>query len=156
MSLTYLTTTLIYVYIYLSPNIVSGLVALMSYRTISEEKWVTSNVSYLYQNSHHLLWLFYFILPAFVLVSIIIPFFLFIILYNHRKTLHLTKIRKIWGYLYNEYHSEVYYWEIIKIFQKELIILVLVYYVDYVSIKSSLIFFILYLYGHLSSLYKPY
>lgn len=48
MSLTFVTTTLIYIYIYLSPNLLSGLISLMSYRTISNEKWITSNVSYLY------------------------------------------------------------------------------------------------------------
>jgi hypothetical protein len=47
-NITFVTTTLIYVYIYLSPNIVSGLSSLISYRNISGQKWIASNVVYLY------------------------------------------------------------------------------------------------------------
>ena len=33
-----------------------------------------------------------------------------------------------YGFLYKEYHHNIYYWEVIKIYLKLLIILVLVYY----------------------------
>lgn len=51
-----------------------------------------------------------------------------------------------WGYLYNEYKKEAYFWELIKIIEKELIILSLVYYEDTIVVKGVLVLFITYVY----------
>lgn len=82
--------------------------------------------------------------------------FFWFVVYNNRANLNTSKVRKIWGYLYNEYKVDIYYWETIKILQKEFIIYVLIYYEDYVAVKSSLIFFVLLVYGYLTNHYKPY
>jgi hypothetical protein len=103
LNITFITTTLVYIYIYLSPNLVSGLIALISYRTISDKKWITANVAYLYETLNHEKWLIFFVTPAFFLVSLLLPFFFWFILFNHRNKLNTTKVRKVWGYLYNEY-----------------------------------------------------
>jgi len=36
----YITTALIYVFIYLQPNLIGGLISLISYRVISDEYWI--------------------------------------------------------------------------------------------------------------------
>ncbi|CAD8136990.1 unnamed protein product [Paramecium pentaurelia] len=156
MSITFITTTFIYIYIYLSPNIISGLVALLSYRNISNVQWITGNVAYDYNTEQHYKWLSFFIIPSFVIISILLPMFFWFVVYNNRAHLNTSKVRKIWGYLYNEYKVDIYYWETIKILQKEFIIYVLIYYEDYVAVKSSLIFFVLLVYGYLTNHYKPY
>ncbi|CAD8116384.1 unnamed protein product [Paramecium sonneborni] len=60
------------------------------------------------------------------------------------------------GYLYNEYKKEAYFWELIKIAEKELIILSLLYYQDSGVAKGVLVLFITYLYQQLNGIYKPY
>ncbi|CAD8048507.1 unnamed protein product [Paramecium sonneborni] len=154
--ITFITTTFIYIYIYLFPNIISGLIGLLSYRKISDELWISGNVSYLYNTKQHTIWLLSFIIPSFLILGLIIPFFFWFVVYYNRKQLNQTKVRKMWGYLYNEYKLQTYYWETLKIFQKELIILVLQYYADYVAVKASLVFLILYIYSNLSTKYRPY
>jgi hypothetical protein len=114
-NITFLMTTLIYIYIYLSPNLFSGLIALLSYRNISNEKWISANVAYLYETELHTKWLFFFVAPALTIIGILLPFFFWFILFHHRKKLNETKIRKFWGYLYNEYKLVTYYWETVKI-----------------------------------------
>lgn len=115
MSITFITTTFIYIYIYLSPNIISGLVALLSYRNISNVKWITGNVAYDYNTEQHFKWLTSFIIPSFIIIGILIPMFFWFVVYHNRVLLHTSKVRKIWGYLYNEYKLDIYYWETIKI-----------------------------------------
>ncbi|CAD8136644.1 unnamed protein product [Paramecium pentaurelia] len=154
--ITFITTTFIYIYIYLFPNIISGLIGLLSYRKISNEFWVSGNVSYLYDTYQHTIWLISFVIPSFFILGLLIPFLFWFVVYYNRKQLNSMKVRKMWGYLYNEYKLETYYWETLKILQKELIILVLLYYSDYVAVKASLVFLILYIYSHLSTKYKPY
>lgn len=51
-----------------------------------------------------------------------------------------------WAYLYIEYKETVYFWELIKIIEKELIILSLIYYEDSIVIKGVLVLLITYFY----------
>ncbi|CAD8143728.1 unnamed protein product [Paramecium pentaurelia] len=156
LTITFIVTTLIYIYIYLSPNLFGGLISLLSYRSISNIKWISANVAYQYETSLHYKWLIIFVTPAFLVIGVILPLFFWFIVYYYRKRLDEPKIRKVWGYLYNEYKLSSYYWETIKIMSKEFIILVLIYYEDYIPIKALLIFFILHIYGKLTNQYKPY
>ncbi|CAD8207023.1 unnamed protein product [Paramecium pentaurelia] len=152
----YITTALIYVFIYLQPNLIGGLISLISYRVISNEYWIQGNVAYRYDTYQHVKWLLGFCFPLLLLFAAIIPAYLW---YGVRKNLHrldLTKVRQIWGYLYNEYKLHAYYWETIKILQKELIIIVLAYYEDHIPIKASLVFLVLFGYSFLTTAQKPY
>ncbi|CAD8211891.1 unnamed protein product [Paramecium octaurelia] len=152
----YITTALIYVFIYLQPNLIGGLISLISYRLISDEYWIQGNVAYRYDTYQHVKWLLGFCFPLLLFFGAIMPIYLW---YGVRKNLHrldLTKVRQIWGYLYNEYKLHAYYWETIKILQKELIIIVLAYYEDHIPIKASLVFLVLFGYSFLTTAQKPY
>ena len=61
-----------------------------------------------------------------------------------------------WAYLYLEYKKDAYFWELIKIVEKELIILSLVYYEDNIVIKGVLVLLITYFYQELNQNYEPY
>ncbi|CAD8111451.1 unnamed protein product [Paramecium primaurelia] len=150
------TTALIYGYLYFSPNLTDGLVQLVSYREISGFKWIQANVSERYDTIMHLKWMIYFCLPFLLILGILIPFYLFYGLYKCRRVQDQKSTRLHWGYLYHEYKEEAYFWELIKIFQKELIILSLIYYEDSIAVKGILVLFITYLYQELNSNYRPY
>ena len=62
----------------------------------------------------------------------------------------------VWGYMYNEYLDNAYFWEIIKICQREIIILFLIFYQDQVVFKSALVFLLVILYDILAKHYLPY
>ncbi|CAD8100869.1 unnamed protein product [Paramecium primaurelia] len=54
--------------------------------------------------------------------------------------------RKIWGYLYNEYSQQAYFWEIVKILEKGFMIVFLTFYEDLFIIKAAMIFIITFIY----------
>ncbi|CAD8117448.1 unnamed protein product [Paramecium sonneborni] len=152
----YIPTAFIYVFIYLQPTLIGSLISQISYRVISDEYWIQGNVAYRYDTEHHVKWLLAFCIPLLLFFGAIIPAYLW---YGVRKNLHClnsTKVRQIWGYLYSEYKLYAYYWETIKIVQKELIIIVLAYYEDYIPIKASLVFLALFGYSFLATAKKPY
>ena len=68
----------------------------------------------------------YLIIPILVLITIIIPLFLVTILLFAKKKKLLTKFwfRLKFGYLYNEYREEVFYWEFVKMQQKLLMLFI--------------------------------
>ncbi|CAD8065756.1 unnamed protein product [Paramecium sonneborni] len=151
-----ISTTLIYMYIYLQPSLIGGFVQLISYRDISGYKWIQSNVSYRFDTVYHKEWMLEFCLPILVLLAIIIPLYFFYGLYSNSHQLNDYKVRLLWGYLYYEYTKNAYFWEIIKIAQKELMIIFLTFYDDNVIIKATIISLIIGMYLELSLKYKPY
>ncbi|CAD8212447.1 unnamed protein product [Paramecium octaurelia] len=151
-----ITTTLIYMYIYLQPSLIGGFVQLISYREISGYKWVQSNVSQRFDTPYHVSWMVELCLPMLLILAILIPIYFFYGLYSNSHQLDDKKVRLQWGYLYNEYTKTAYFWEVIKILQKELMIIFLTYYDDSVIIKATIISLIIGVYLELSLRYKPY
>ncbi|CAD8174765.1 unnamed protein product [Paramecium pentaurelia] len=151
-----ITTTLIYMYIYLQPSLIGGFVQLISYREISGYKWVQSNVSQRFDTPYHEKWMLELCLPMLLILAILIPIYFFYGLYSNSNLLDDKKVRLQWGYLYNEYTKRAYFWEVIKILQKELMIIFLTYYDDSVIIKATIISLIIGVYLELSLKYKPY
>ncbi|CAD8200536.1 unnamed protein product [Paramecium pentaurelia] len=152
----FITISLIYLFIYFQPNLIGQLISLLSYRKISDEFWISSNVSYRYDTSSHLKWIIAFDIPLLIILCITIPTILWYGVYKNRQKLDKTTTRKTWGYLYHEYIKKAYFWETIKIIQKELIILSRIYYDDQITIKASLIFLLLFSYSHFAKSINPY
>ncbi|CAD8087564.1 unnamed protein product [Paramecium sonneborni] len=155
-NISFISTALIYIFIYLQPNLIGGLISLISYRIISNEYWVQGNVAYRYDTYQHAKWLITFCFPLLLIFSIFIPTFFWYGVKKNKSNLDKTKVRQKWGYLYNEYKLHAYYWETIKILQKQLIIIVLAYYDDHIPIKASLVFLVLFGYSFLTTSQKPY
>lgn len=80
-----------------------------------------------------------FCLPILILLSIILPCYLFWSLYKNRFNLEKKSVRNTWSYLYNEFKTSAYFWEIIKILEKELVIIILNFYEDSIVIKGVII-----------------
>ncbi|CAK72942.1 unnamed protein product (macronuclear) [Paramecium tetraurelia] len=152
----YVSTSLIYLFIYLQPNIIGGLISLLSYRKISDEYWIQGNVAYRYDTISHAKWVVGFCFPLLIIFCCVLPFFLWFGVHKNKYQLDMTKVRRTWGYLYNEYKLHAYYWETIKILQKQVIIIVLAYYDDHIAIKASLVFLVLFGYSYLTISNKPY
>ncbi|CAD8181409.1 unnamed protein product [Paramecium octaurelia] len=152
----FISTSLIYLFIFLQPNLVAGIISLLSYRKISDEYWIQGNVAYRYDTIQHAKWLITFCLPLLFTFGCILPCILWYGVYKNKDHLDFSSVRKIWGYLYNEYRIHAYFWETIKIMQKEIIIIVLAYYDDHVPIKASLVFLVLFGYTFIAIKQKPY
>lgn len=77
-----MSTTLIYMYIYLQPSLIGGLVELLSFRDISNYKWILANVSYLYDSLEHISWMIKFCFPILTILAFVIPLYFFYKLYS--------------------------------------------------------------------------
>ncbi|CAD8149947.1 unnamed protein product [Paramecium octaurelia] len=153
---TVLSTTLINMYIILQPSLIEGFIKLMSFRTISGFKWISINVAYRFDTENHFYWVLCFCFPFFIIIAFIIPLILFTFLFQNRKDLDNNETRMNWGFLYNEYKKSGYFWEIVKLIEKELIIIVLAIYETRIIIKAILIYIIIFIYQQLTIKYQPY
>lgn len=88
-----------------------------------------------------------FIGPMLILWVLLLPLMFMFMVWRKRKVLDLKDTRMKLGYFYKEYSLESYLWEFVKIFQKEFMVIILVYYEEFVIIKGLLIVLILFLYG---------
>ncbi|CAD8105541.1 unnamed protein product [Paramecium primaurelia] len=152
----FISTSLIYLFIFLQPNLIGGIISLLSYRKISDEYWIQGNVAYRYDTIQHAKWIITFCLPLLITFGCILPCFLWYGVFKNKDRLDFSQVRKTWGYLYNEYRIHAYFWETLKIMQKEIIIIVLAYYDDHVPIKASLVFLVLFGYSFIAIKKKPY
>ncbi|CAD8115627.1 unnamed protein product [Paramecium sonneborni] len=149
-------TAIIYMYIYFQPSLIGSIIALVSTRTISGIPWIQANVAFQFNTYTHQKWVFGFCIPILFFFGILIPFGLLYGLYKQRDKLIYKRGKSLFGYLYYEYKPKAYFWEIIKIVTKELVILFLIFYEDSIIIKGSLIYFILLFYQLLNLKYQPF
>lgn len=97
-----------------------------------------------------------FVLPLLLAWSIVFPCIFMYLVYRIKGALNDVDNRRKLGYFYNEYTQEGYLWEFVKIFEKELIIIVLTYYEDRIVVKGLIIFLIVFIYGVFTIKFHPY
>ena len=75
--------------------------------------------------------------PGVFIWAILFPISFFLVVYNAAKKNNLDNyfFKSSWGFFYNEYSKDCYYWEFIKIAQKELMIIILIFFSDDVIVK---------------------
>ncbi|CAK64062.1 unnamed protein product (macronuclear) [Paramecium tetraurelia] len=149
-------TAIFYLFFYAQPNIILELGELITARNISEISYINRNVSILYFTNTHISWVLFFITPILFIIGIIIPLILFLILYNKRYNLNQEKVRKIWGYIFNDYKESSFYWEIFRVSEREILLLSLIIFEEQIEIKVILTFLILFLYHIIVLNKKPF
>ncbi|CAD8154320.1 unnamed protein product [Paramecium pentaurelia] len=149
-------TAIFYLFFYAQPNIILELGELITSRNISEIQYINRNVSILYFTKTHISWVLFFITPVLLIIGIIIPLILFLILYKKRYHFNQEKVRKIWGYIFNDYKESSFYWEIFRVSEREIILLSLIIFEEQIEIKGILTFLILFLYHIIVQNKKPF
>jgi len=91
-----------------------------------------------------------------VVIGVLIPLYFYYKLFKIKDSLNEMEHRSTWGFLYNEYTKWAYYWEIVKILLKELIIIILTYYEDSIFLKAILVNLSIVFYSHYLLKWKPY
>lgn len=86
---------------------------------------------------------FYIALPSLLVWGLGIPFFGFIALTRARKSLDIIQIREKWGFLFSGLKKESYYWEIVIMYRKMLIIFISIYVTQFGIITQALILFLI-------------
>ncbi|CAD8087594.1 unnamed protein product [Paramecium primaurelia] len=114
------------------------------------------DVSLQYGSQIHQKWMYYFIIPGIFIIGIFIPIFIYILLMLNKNKLDKIKLRKHICYLLNEYKQERYYWELIKLFKKSIIIFIMTNFETEIVLKASLLGLGLLIYQILAIFNKPF
>jgi hypothetical protein len=107
-------------------------------------------------DAEHVKWVEAFATPMLVLWAILLPGIFAFLVFLIRHKLNDSENRYRLGFFYNEYEQHAYFWEFVKIFEKEFIIIALTYYEEDIVVKGLLIFFMIFIYGELSYKVNPF
>ncbi|KAM3136532.1 hypothetical protein pb186bvf_011335 [Paramecium bursaria] len=117
--------TIYSVYLFNQQLILESLIKLLSSITISGIDWIYLNQQYQFNTKQHFNMIYKLVLPT-TLLFILVPFIIY--LQIQRKNKKSITIIKYYGILFREYKHETYFWEIVRIYQKFItIILIYIY-----------------------------
>ncbi|CAD8094633.1 unnamed protein product [Paramecium sonneborni] len=144
--------------LYLQNNaiLIKQFFSLLAKRQISSIEFIQGDVSLKFESQSHYKWIFTFLLPGVILIGCGIPILLFLLMILKKEKLESIQLRRHIGYLFNEYNQSSYYWEYIKIWKKNVIIIIVVYFETNIFLKASLLGICLLLYQSLSSHHQPF
>ncbi|KAL4499379.1 hypothetical protein ABPG73_008929 [Tetrahymena malaccensis] len=153
---------LIFIYIFYQPSISKILIQSLICTKIGEKYYLTSDYSQRCYNHYHLLYSITIIIPLIIIICFLIPYLLFLKLKNLQKFDKLnnpisqkTKSIMTYGFLYTGYKNKLLYWEIVKIFHK-FILMILINIVLDENIKLMLITCLIFIYYQLLLKSQPY
>ncbi|KAM3139698.1 hypothetical protein pb186bvf_008156 [Paramecium bursaria] len=113
------------VYLFNQQIIIQNQIKLLSYKLISGIKWIYSNQQFKFYTSKHFQMIIAFIAPTTSLI-LLIPILLFFLLrFKDRGSIWCIKK---YGIIYCDFKQNAYFWEIIRIYTKHVIILLLYFF----------------------------
>ncbi|KAL4497237.1 hypothetical protein ABPG72_019557 [Tetrahymena utriculariae] len=151
-----ITTGIVFIFLFLQPNIISGLVQIISCREIGGTQYLTADVTLKCYTLKYYQYIFILFLPLFLIWALVIPLIGIIILKRKVKILNYCSVRLSYGLLYSEYKKEKYYWEFVKINLKLIIIFISNFYSQQIQFKNTLSTMIVFCYLILSIFKAPY
>ncbi|CAD8206027.1 unnamed protein product [Paramecium pentaurelia] len=151
-----ISNSLLYLYVSNYGGLIKMYFSILSRREISNQSYIQGDVSLLFGTREHQIWMFFFVIPGIAFFCLIIPLSLYILMYVKRNDLETIKIRKNFCYLINEYENKTYFWEIIKLIKKTIMILILTYFETHILLKASLLGLCLLFYQLIAVKNKPF
>ncbi|CAD8137809.1 unnamed protein product [Paramecium octaurelia] len=148
--------TFLYLYIQNYASLINQFFSILAVRKISNQDYISGDVSLIYGSETHVLWIKEFAIPGSTLIGLIIPLLLFLMLYLNRENHNKIKFRRHVGYLFNEYTQQNYFWEMIKLWKKTIIIVILIYFETDIFLKAALLGLCLLFYQFIAQNYKPF
>ncbi|EAR84932.3 transmembrane protein, putative (macronuclear) [Tetrahymena thermophila SB210] len=151
-----LVTAAMFLIIYFQPDLIQQIISLMSCRTIGDTSYILSNVAYECYTKQHIRYLLMILLPFFILWILIFPILFYVLLRKNKQQLDDPQVKLKYGFLYHEYKQKAYYWELLKMAQKIIIILLLNFYSQLIIVKGLLVFIVIAIQGIISQKIKPF
>ncbi|KAM3138145.1 hypothetical protein pb186bvf_009818 [Paramecium bursaria] len=154
----YIYIVCIFMFLLLQPDYVQQFMLLISSRNISGVNWIQANVSYQYDTFTHDQWVAAFGVPGLLTWVLVLPLSFWYVIFQgaQQEKLDTLIYSTSWGFLYDEYRRSRYYWEFVKIFQRTLLVILMVYFQEDIIIKGIFGFLVVYLYYGLANHFNPY
>ena len=136
-------STLVILLFLIHPNLVQIMFSDFQCTPIDDKTRVWLDLEIICWSGVHKFVSYFIALPSIIAWGIGIPFFAFILLMRVRNKLDLIETKEKYGFLYRGYRKELYYWEIIIMYRKIVMIFISVFISMYGVISQALIVFIL-------------
>eukprot|EP00347_Sterkiella_histriomuscorum_P017868 403347667 len=124
------------------PSIIQYMFFNFKCKEIDGEERVLNDLEVLCWDTQHKFFSYFVALPSIFLWGLGIPFFAFILMLKVKNNLDLIEVREKFGFLYRGYRNDFYYWEIVIMYRKILIIFIAVFVKNFGVIAQALVVFI--------------
>ena len=94
---------------------------------VDGEKRVFIDLEVKCYEGYHIFWSLFVAFPSIVVWGLGIPFFAFVLLTRVRQKLLKFEVKEKYGFLYHGYKKAFYYWEVVIMYRKIMIILIAVF-----------------------------
>ncbi|KAL4430440.1 hypothetical protein ABPG74_013290 [Tetrahymena malaccensis] len=152
----HLISGLVFLIYFLQSNMVSNLLSVMACREIDNKKYILADITYLCYTKTHIQYIFAICIPGLLLWAVILPILIVRKLSKNQNNLENSNIRIPYGFLYQDYKQQYYYWEYVRSYLKIIIIVVMNFYGDPYNNKLVIAAVLFLLYLVLLQKAKPY
>ncbi|KAL4480061.1 hypothetical protein ABPG74_020577 [Tetrahymena malaccensis] len=149
-------TNLIIIFIFFQPSVVKVISQSLSCQQIGQQNYISLDLNYDCLDSQHIQYILQFILPLGMIWIVLIPIFLLYRMRMYKPQMQTIKILFRYGYLYQEYESDKYYWDLARIFIRSTAIIVINIFNFQVLFKGMILFGVMFFYLMLQKKLKPF
>ncbi|EWS71712.1 transmembrane protein, putative (macronuclear) [Tetrahymena thermophila SB210] len=152
----HLISGLVFLIYFLQSNMVSNLLSVMACREIDNQKYILADITYSCYTKTHIQYIFTICIPGLLLWAVILPVLIIKKLSKNKNNLENSNIRIPYGFLYQDYKQQYYYWEFVRSYLKIIIIVIMNFYGDPYNNKLVIAAVLFLLYLVLLQKAKPY
>jgi len=139
------------------PNIVDYMFKDFRCVDIDGDKRLLDDMQIQCWNRAHSIVTYYIAIPSMIVWGLGLPFFALIMIHRSKKNIDTILVREKWGFLFNGFKQEFYYWEIVIMFRKVIIIFISSYVTTFGVITQALILFLVLIFFTILTIRKrPY
>eukprot|EP00347_Sterkiella_histriomuscorum_P001801 403370625 len=135
-------STLVIVLFLSHPSIVQYMFLNFKCKDIDGEERLLNDLEVVCWDSQHSIYSYYFAIPSIIIWVLGIPFFALILLIKVKKQLDDIEVRRKLGFLYRGYRQIYFYWEILIMYRKVIIIFIAIFVKAAGVIAQALVVFI--------------
>ncbi|CAG9330615.1 unnamed protein product [Blepharisma stoltei] len=153
-----LTSTIVILLFLYHPNLVKSMFAMFSCREIEEgEYWLIDNLDIRCWDDRHIFYSVTVAAPSILVWGIGIPTLSLYFLWRNKRRLDSISVRLQFGFLFNGYKAKSYYWELVILYRKILIVCCSVFLANIsTSIQALTIMMLLLFCVYFQSIVQPY
>ncbi len=136
-------STLVISLFIIHPNIVQTMFNNFNCKEIEGEKRAQQDYTVKCGQKIHQFWSYSVAMPSIIVWGLGIPLFAFILMYRERKKLDKVEVKEKFGFLYNGYQVELFFWEIVIMYRKIAMIFIAVFIQPQGVITQAMIVFVI-------------
>ncbi|EAR85154.2 transmembrane protein, putative (macronuclear) [Tetrahymena thermophila SB210] len=152
----YFYTACFFITLFSIPNVIQYLALVLSCRRVGSQKYIAADVSQICYSSQHIQHIKSVIVPGIVVYGLLIPLLFVCILHFNRDKFEQNMFEMKYGFLYREYKSKVFYWEIVRLGCKEIIFLSVSIWDEQQELKAMIVCLLLIFYYGLLQRVQPF